>query len=156
MQRGCGIIIAVALETSAGFFEREGGPADMFAWLRSRIESATPFPRIGVKRVADAPCNRSGVNIAVMDVPAIGPFGIPASGEGGHALLKRCACGSFYLEAAPAAASRPRLMRAVRTNRKFPRASANSTDCFASSRETWGFSRSACLGLFDPSRTLCA
>src|SRR5450755_4096751 len=34
MQRGWRIIIAVALETSAGFFEREGGPADMFAWLR--------------------------------------------------------------------------------------------------------------------------
>src|SRR5436309_2664760 len=56
----------------------------------------------------------------------------------------------------PAAAFSPRLTRAVRTNRKFPRASANSTDCFASLGETWGLSLSARLGLFEPSRTLWA
>jgi hypothetical protein len=46
------------------------------------VESAIPFPLVGVKRVADAPRDRAGVNIAVIDVPAVGPLRIPASGEG--------------------------------------------------------------------------
>ena len=69
MQRGCGIIIAVALETSAGFFEREGGPAGMFAWLRSRVEATMPLPGI-VMRNASADRNRAGMHVAIIDVPA--------------------------------------------------------------------------------------
>ena len=56
----------------------------MTAW----IEPAIPFPRISIKGVADAPRDRPGLNIAVKDVPAVGPLRIPASGEGGHAPMK--------------------------------------------------------------------
>jgi hypothetical protein len=48
----------------------------MTAW----IEAASPFPWVGVKRVAHAPCNRPDASIAVIDVPAIGPFGVSAAG----------------------------------------------------------------------------
>jgi hypothetical protein len=80
-----------ALEIGAGMVERCRGTVCAFSRMTARIESATPFPWVGVKQVADAPCNRPGVNIAVIDVPAIWPFRIPATGEGGecHALSKR-------------------------------------------------------------------
>src|SRR6266481_3458325 len=53
------------------------------------IEPASPFPRVSVKRVADASCDRADTHVTVIDVPAIWPFGVPAAGEGGHAALKR-------------------------------------------------------------------
>jgi hypothetical protein len=37
----------------------------MFARMRSRIEAAAPFPRIGVVRIAGALGNRADMNIAV-------------------------------------------------------------------------------------------
>ena len=79
MQRGCGIIIAVALETSAGFFEREGGPAGMFAWLR--VEATMPLPRILVMRNASADRNRAGMHVAIIDVPAFFAFKASAFGR---------------------------------------------------------------------------
>ena len=54
---------------------------------RDRIRNSIPM--VGVKRVADAPRDRPGLNVAVIDVPAIWSFGVPAAGEGGHAALKR-------------------------------------------------------------------
>jgi|SRR5216684_3522281 len=78
-----------ALEIGAGLVEGRGGIALMFARMRTRIEAATPFPWVGVKRVADAPRDRPDADIAVVDMPAIWPFGISAAGERGHAALKR-------------------------------------------------------------------
>jgi hypothetical protein len=40
-------------------------------------------------RAAGATRDRAGVNIAVIDVPAIWPFRISAAGKGGHVTLKR-------------------------------------------------------------------
>jgi hypothetical protein len=42
----------------------------MFARMRSRIEAAIPLPRIFILRVADSDCDRTGLDIAVIDVPA--------------------------------------------------------------------------------------
>jgi hypothetical protein len=39
--------------------------------------------------VADAPRDRAGVNVAVVDVPAVWAFRVSAAGEGGHAASKR-------------------------------------------------------------------
>ena len=52
------------------------------------IESASPLPWIGVKRVADTSCDRADAHVPVIDVPAIWPLGISAAGEDGHATLK--------------------------------------------------------------------
>jgi hypothetical protein len=57
--------------------------------MTARIKSAIPFPWIGAERIAYAPRNRPGVNVAVIDVPAVGALGVAAAGEGGHAALKR-------------------------------------------------------------------
>jgi hypothetical protein len=60
----------------------------VFARMRTRIEAAIPFPWVGVKRVADAPRDRPGADVAVVDVPAIWPFRISAAGECGHARIE--------------------------------------------------------------------
>src|SRR5712664_907758 len=79
-----------ALEIGAGLVEGCGGIALMFARMRTRIEAATPFPWVGVVRIADAPRDRPDADIAVVDVPAfLAGIGRPAAGEGGHAALKR-------------------------------------------------------------------
>ncbi len=75
--------------TRRGLLERCGGSVCAFAGMTARIKSATPFPWVGVKRVADAPRDRPDANIAVVDVLAIWPFGVAPAGEGGHAQLKR-------------------------------------------------------------------
>jgi hypothetical protein len=54
---------------------KRDGAKLMLAGMAAWIESASPFPWVGVKRVAVAPSDRPDVNIAVIDVPAIGPFG---------------------------------------------------------------------------------
>jgi hypothetical protein len=61
----------------------------MFAWKRTRIEAAAPFPRVLVVRVAIANSDRTDVHVAVVDVPTVGPFGVTAAGKLGHATLKR-------------------------------------------------------------------
>ena len=54
------------------------------------MKAAAPFPRIGVMRVAGADRERASMHVAVIDVPAfVSSFRIAASGEFGHALLKR-------------------------------------------------------------------
>jgi hypothetical protein len=50
----------------AGFFEGRSNVGLMFAWMRAWTETAAPFPRIGIVRIADALGNRPDVNIAVM------------------------------------------------------------------------------------------
>jgi hypothetical protein len=57
----------------------------MLAGMRARIEAAAPIPRIGVVRIADALGNRTDMNIAVINVPAIMAvvYG-SAAGEVGH------------------------------------------------------------------------
>jgi hypothetical protein len=69
--------------------ERFGGVARALARVTAGIESASPLPRVSVKRVADASCDRADANIAATDVPAIWPFGVPGVGEGRHAAVKR-------------------------------------------------------------------
>ena len=54
------------LEIRAGFFEGCGGVRLMFGWMRGWIETAAPFPRIGIVRIADALGNRPDMNIAVI------------------------------------------------------------------------------------------
>jgi len=61
---------------------------DGSASLGCRIEAATPFPWVGVKRVADAPRDRPDADIAIIDMPAIWPFRISAAGERGHARIE--------------------------------------------------------------------
>ena len=69
--------------------ERFGGARLMLSWMTAGVEPASPLPRIGVVRVAVAYRNRSDAHVTVIDVPAIWRFGVLASGESGHATLKR-------------------------------------------------------------------
>jgi hypothetical protein len=55
---------------------------------------ANTVPLVGVKRVADAPRDRAGLNVTVIDMSAIGALRMAGSGEGGHAVLKRDRGGS--------------------------------------------------------------
>jgi hypothetical protein len=57
----------------------------MFSRVTAGVEAASPFPWVCIVRVAVAYRDRSDANIAVIDVPAILPFRIPAAGEGWHA-----------------------------------------------------------------------
>jgi len=43
----------------------------MFTRTRTRIEAAAPFPPISIVRVGDALGDRTGVDIAVIDLPGI-------------------------------------------------------------------------------------
>ena len=56
----------------------------MFARMRSRIEAAAPFPRIGVVRIAGALGNRADMNIAVVNVRALSVVFGSVAGEFGH------------------------------------------------------------------------
>jgi hypothetical protein len=68
----CGLIKTPrALEIGAGLFEGRGGVGLMFPRMRVRIEAAALFPRIGVMGISHALGNRPGVNIAVVNVPAV-------------------------------------------------------------------------------------
>lgn len=58
------------LEIRAGIVEGGGGVGLMFARMRARIETAVPFPRIGVMRIAGTLGNRADMNIAAVNVPA--------------------------------------------------------------------------------------
>ena len=77
------------LELGAGLLERTGGAAALVAWIAARAEPAQPLPGLGRARIADALGNRADVNVAVIDVPAVGAFGVRTAGEVGYPLLKR-------------------------------------------------------------------
>jgi hypothetical protein len=77
------------LEIGARPVERLGRSMSVLAWMAARIKAGIPFPRIGITRIAGAPANRADLHVAVIDVPAIGAFGIAAEGEGGHGPLNR-------------------------------------------------------------------
>ena len=77
------------LRLATGLVERFGGVARALAGVTAGIESASPFPGVSVKRIADASCDRADAHVTVIDVPAIWPFGVPAAGKRGHAELKR-------------------------------------------------------------------
>jgi hypothetical protein len=55
-----------------------------FAAPWSRIEAAGPFPKVGIMRVAAAHGDGAGMNVAVVDVPAILAVGRAAAGKLGH------------------------------------------------------------------------
>ena len=60
---------------------------------RDRIRNS--IPRVSVKRVADASCDRADAHVTVIDVPAFfAGIGRSAAGESGHAPLKRGLGGS--------------------------------------------------------------
>jgi len=67
----------------------------MLSWMAARVEAASPFPWVSVKRVADASRDRPDANVTVVDVPAfLAGIGRSAAGESGHAALKRGLSGS--------------------------------------------------------------
>jgi hypothetical protein len=45
--------------------------------------SRSSFPWVGIVRIADAPCNRADMDIAVIDVPAVVDFAVAAAVEFG-------------------------------------------------------------------------
>ena len=61
--------------------------AGAFAGTRSRIETAVPFPRLCIVRIAAALRDRAGVDTAVIDQPALLVVVVfrSAASEGGHA-----------------------------------------------------------------------
>src|SRR5450631_1857293 len=72
-------------ETGARFVEAGGGSVLMFAWVWARIETAMPFPRVFVMRVAAADRDRAGLHVTIVDVPAfLTGIGRSAAGEFGH------------------------------------------------------------------------
>jgi hypothetical protein len=56
----------------------------MLAGLAAGIEAARPLPRVCVGRIAGANCQSADLDLAVIDVPAVGAFGVSAAGEGGR------------------------------------------------------------------------
>jgi hypothetical protein len=73
-----------------GPLEGGGGAVLLLARVRSRIETASPLPRIFIMGIAGADRDRAGVDIAVIDVPAfLGGVSRSATGEIGHGPLKR-------------------------------------------------------------------
>jgi len=51
----------------------------MLARPAAGIEAANPLPRVRVARVADAPRDGAYLDVAVIDMPAVGAFGIAAA-----------------------------------------------------------------------------
>src|SRR5216683_651372 len=74
-----------ALEIGAGLIEGSGRAVLLLARLRSRIETASPLPRVLIVWAAVADRDRARVHITVVDVPAF-LMGISrsAAGEFGH------------------------------------------------------------------------
>jgi hypothetical protein len=77
------------LEIGARLVECRGRPVPVLARVTARIKAACPFPRIGIVRIAGATRDGADVNcikgaVAIVDVPAVGAFGVAAAGEGGH------------------------------------------------------------------------
>jgi hypothetical protein len=54
-----------------------------------RIEADVPSPLRSCDRQTRLDRDRADMNITIVDVPAIGTFGVRAAGEGGHGPLKR-------------------------------------------------------------------
>src|ERR1700677_4033393 len=73
-----------SFEVCARLVEIDGGIAPVAARFDAGIEAATPFPLIDVDRAAGAAGDRADMDIAVIDVPAIGTLGVAAAGEFGH------------------------------------------------------------------------
>jgi hypothetical protein len=64
------------------------GIPNRFKLISSRFSRATrkPFPLVDVDRAAGTPRDRTDLDVAIEDVPAVLAFGISAAGErGGHA-----------------------------------------------------------------------
>jgi hypothetical protein len=52
----------------------------MLARLDARIETASPFPLIDIDRATRASRDGAGVDVTIIDVPAVLTFGIAAAG----------------------------------------------------------------------------
>jgi hypothetical protein len=68
----------------AGLIERSGGAAGMLARMAAGTEAADPFPWRLPRRDTYTTRDRAAMDIAVIDVPAVVAFRIPAAGECGH------------------------------------------------------------------------
>jgi hypothetical protein len=102
-------------EVGAGLVEGRRCAAEIFARLRSRIESAAPAPWGMVVRDTGSSRDRADMDVAVIDQPAFfAAVVVAAAGKGGHAPLKRgwydigkqlqiAACCSIGPNAAPVA-----------------------------------------------------
>src|SRR5260370_5658561 len=56
--------------------------------MTAGIEPANPTPRVFIVRNAGADGDRAGVDVAIIDVPAVLAFWVAAAGEGGHAAIE--------------------------------------------------------------------
>jgi hypothetical protein len=72
------------LEVGARVVEIDGGIALVAVRFDAWIETAPPFPLVDVDRAARTPGDRADMNIAKIDVPAVGALGIAAAGQGRH------------------------------------------------------------------------
>jgi hypothetical protein len=75
---------ASELEVGACSVENQRGAADLFTGIGARIEAALPLPAFKRTGVAHAAGDGADVNVAEIDVPAVGAFGISAAGEFGQ------------------------------------------------------------------------
>jgi hypothetical protein len=73
-----------SLEVSPRLIEIDGGAALVLARLDARVETASPFPLINVDGAAGAARDCADMDIAIIDVPAVGALGIAAAGQGRH------------------------------------------------------------------------
>jgi hypothetical protein len=77
------------LKAGAGLVQARCGATAAFARVGSRIETAAPFPGIGVVGISGAPRKRADMHVAVIDVPAVVALGISSPGELRHQKLNR-------------------------------------------------------------------
>src|SRR5260370_35227198 len=56
--------------------------------MAAGIEAARPTPRVFIVRNAGADGDRAGVDVAIIDVPAVLAFWVAAAGEGGHGAIE--------------------------------------------------------------------
>jgi hypothetical protein len=89
MQASIGFDWLPVLAGLAEYFAEGQNRSDGIAVTIGFFVAAVPTPLVDINGHAGADRNRSDMHVTVVDVPAIGAFGVPATGESGHALLKR-------------------------------------------------------------------
>jgi hypothetical protein len=73
------------LELGAGLIEGLRCAAGAFTRTRARIETAAPFPRLGIVRIAGTLGDRADMHVTIVDQPVFLAMNWRlAAGEGGH------------------------------------------------------------------------
>ena len=67
---------------------RRSGPFRWYVHPDDCLEAAAPLPLVRVMRTARTPRDGAGLDVAEIDVPAVGALGVAAAGEDGHGVLK--------------------------------------------------------------------